>query len=268
MYNGKRKRFTLVELLVVIAIISILAGMLLPALENALESARSISCNSNLKQQMTAFNMYATDNNGFTPYTWTININADNPNPPKYYQLWYYTVPSYLGAETGLMAGANPKQPISEVQQCPSAEYVNSYSIPNSWGYYRVTTDSSQWAKLPGGVGYGGALSLSRIKHPSGLMNLGEVDSHYATEIDTFRSGNGTRLHSHGNFNSGSIDLIPNVDGNSGYDYWRPYRHAERSNVAIVDGHTENYEGDELVSEMTDLPPDTPNILFWDGHSN
>ena len=46
----KKQLFTLIELLIVIAIIAILAAMLMPALQKARESARTVSCTNNFKQ--------------------------------------------------------------------------------------------------------------------------------------------------------------------------------------------------------------------------
>lgn len=60
--------FTLVELLVVLAVITILAAFLLPSLRKTVDTARQISCLSNMKQVGMGFAMYTHDSNGLLPY--------------------------------------------------------------------------------------------------------------------------------------------------------------------------------------------------------
>ncbi len=93
--------FTLIELLIVVAIIAILAGMLLPALNQARERAKAASCVSNLKQVGVANNLYMNDFDGFYPvtgrikypdvadpvYSWSVNLNKMGYITGNFYKL-------------------------------------------------------------------------------------------------------------------------------------------------------------------------------------
>ena len=59
---NRRRGFTLIELLVVVAVISVLIGVLLPALGGARAAARSTVCTNNLRQLVTAWHLYAHAN--------------------------------------------------------------------------------------------------------------------------------------------------------------------------------------------------------------
>lgn len=71
-----RDGFTLIELLVVLAVIGILAGLLVPAVQEIRESARRIQCRNNLRQLGLAIHNYVEANRVLPP---SICYSPNNP---------------------------------------------------------------------------------------------------------------------------------------------------------------------------------------------
>lgn len=137
-----RKKFTLIELLVVIAIIAILSGLLMPALSNARETSRKISCIGRIKNLALAELMYSEDNKAWLSGAWNLyqRVSADKEHA------------NWIGYKEAFVL--SPAQGVL-------FKYINNdtiYKCPSSQTKYAVDYAKNTWASLS---------SMVRIKKPA-----------------------------------------------------------------------------------------------------
>jgi prepilin-type N-terminal cleavage/methylation domain-containing protein/prepilin-type processing-associated H-X9-DG protein len=120
--------FTLVELLVVIGIIAVLMSILLPALARARESAKAVTCASNLKQLGAALAMYINDFGDYTP-NFLVQPAPDQqlanwwngPGPTESEMQWSGALRRYVAQLAGFQGVTQLEESKQSVFVCPSA---------------------------------------------------------------------------------------------------------------------------------------------------
>lgn len=194
----------MIQLLVVIAIIAILAGMLLPALNNARERGRSATCAGNLKQCGTAVLSYCNDYNDYIIVAQMARVMPDYNLTGATSDVGLQNSPAMICAHLGYI----PK-PVegskSTVWTCPSGKAArdtyNRFVLGETYGVAHGLLYSGEYSGS-NSMGSGKAIlpKISMRTRPSSqlyaadVIKFGNTNGHYLLGCKSTLSANSNGL--------------------------------------------------------------------------
>lgn len=221
--NVNGRRFTLIELLAVIAIIAILASMLLPALSQARERAKTIECVNNQKQLLQSQHNYADDYAGYM-----VVMNQNKSDVLIFNQALKSL--SYLPKESLVIC---PKNTMITSNKIADFRWNGTYGLldtANQSGFQKKMYDNPVCGNFMIHNDPQRHYFVSAVRAPSTTLILADTNRLESCNIDN--GGGGYVFYAEGMNKNYAIQTV----------------HGERANCGFIDGHVSGLRGPELFS--------------------